>query len=187
LSAKKVAITGHTKGIGKALYDMYTQNGWVVVGLSRSNGYNIKLHKINEAISDCDVLVNNAWDEFGQVELLIKTFYKWIDCPDKTIINISTALQMYPISVNQTEDDLLYHVTKRSLEEAITQLRSLSRGPRLITVRPGAVATQMGEAGANPNVWADSLMKILYNTDGSLQVSEITMDTVDATIDTYKD
>lgn len=187
LSAKKVAITGHTNGIGKALYDVYTRNGWVVVGLSRSNGYDIKLDKINDAISDCDVLVNNAWDGFGQVDLLIKTFYKWIDCPDKTIINISTALQMYPISVNQTEGDLLYHVTKQSLEESITQLRSLSRGPRLVTVRPGAVATKKGETGADPNVWADSIMKILYNIDGSLQVSEITMDTVNSTIDTYKD
>lgn len=187
MSVKKVAITGHTNGIGKALCNAYTQNGWAVIGLSRSNGYNIKLPKINEAIIDCDVLINNAWDGFGQVELLLKTFYKWIDRPDKTIINISTALQMYPISVNQTEEDLLYHVTKHSLDEAISQLRSLGRGPRLITVRPGAVATQEGEAGADPDVWVDSLMKILYNTGVSLQVSEITLNTSDATIDTYKD
>lgn len=187
MSAKKVAITGHTNGIGKALRDAYTQDGWVVVGLSRSNGYNIKLPKINEAISDCDVLINNAWDGFGQVELLLKTFYKWIDCPDKTIINISTSLQMYPTSINHSEEDLLYHITKHSLDEATSQLRSLGKGPQLITVRPGAVATQEGEAGADPKVWADSLMKILYKTDVSLQVSEITLNTLNATVNTYRD
>mgnify|MGYP001626557762 CR=1 FL=1 len=37
----KIALTGHTSGIGKALYDILSQEHDVVC-FSRSNGYDIK-------------------------------------------------------------------------------------------------------------------------------------------------
>ena len=43
----KIAITGHTKGIGKAIADLYPN----VIGFSRSNGYDIsKLDTIENII-----------------------------------------------------------------------------------------------------------------------------------------
>jgi nucleoside-diphosphate-sugar epimerase len=38
----KIAITGHTAGIGKALAEIYANKGHEIVGLSRRNGYNIR-------------------------------------------------------------------------------------------------------------------------------------------------
>ena len=48
----KVAITGHTQGIGKAIAELYPDH----IGFSRSNGYDITdenvISKILEEISD---------------------------------------------------------------------------------------------------------------------------------------
>ena len=38
----KIAIIGHTKGIGKAISKLYKKKGFDIVGLSRSNGYDIE-------------------------------------------------------------------------------------------------------------------------------------------------
>ena len=47
----KVLVIGHTKGIGKAIYDYYEHKGYKVKGLSRSNGYHlVELHKFKKYI-----------------------------------------------------------------------------------------------------------------------------------------
>ena len=50
----KIAVIGHTKGIGKAICELYKKKKFEVIGLSRSNGYDL-LHdqeKIMEKIHD---------------------------------------------------------------------------------------------------------------------------------------
>ena len=63
----KVAITGHTKGIGRAIADLYYTDE--VVGFSRSNGYDISVEEsisriITESL-ECDIFVNNAYHAFN--------------------------------------------------------------------------------------------------------------------------
>jgi nucleoside-diphosphate-sugar epimerase len=57
----KVAITGHTRGIGQALFNELTKKGHLVVGYSRSTGYDISeidtQTKILEEIKDYDVFI----------------------------------------------------------------------------------------------------------------------------------
>ena len=71
----KIALTGHTSGIGKALYDILSKDHEVVC-FSRSNGYNIQDDKIKELIVQeslqCDVFINNAYYEMAQVDILNK-------------------------------------------------------------------------------------------------------------------
>ena len=38
---KKICITGHTKGVGKAIKERLEQNHYTVVGGSRKNGINV--------------------------------------------------------------------------------------------------------------------------------------------------
>jgi hypothetical protein len=69
----KVVITGHTNGIGKALYDNFkTYGGWEVVGLSRSNGYDIDkdFDKVVEAANGCFLFINNAYRDKQQTKLV---------------------------------------------------------------------------------------------------------------------
>ena len=37
----KIAVIGHTKGIGKAIADLYSKMGFKVIGMSRANGYDL--------------------------------------------------------------------------------------------------------------------------------------------------
>ena len=57
----KIAITGHTQGIGKRAYDRLCPD---IIGFSRSNGYDITnsgdQKRIIEESKDCDIFINNA-------------------------------------------------------------------------------------------------------------------------------
>jgi hypothetical protein len=68
----KCVITGHTQGIGKALYDNFIEKGWEVVGLSRSNGYDINkdFDKVVKAAEYCDLFINNAYRDQQQIYLV---------------------------------------------------------------------------------------------------------------------
>jgi hypothetical protein len=68
----KCIITGHSSGVGQSLYEHFLSQGWEVVGMSRSNGYNIVTDRdriIQESIG-CDLFINNASDGTAQLELL---------------------------------------------------------------------------------------------------------------------
>jgi len=68
----KVVITGHTYGIGKALYDSFKSAEWEVVGLSRSNGYDIDsdFDKVVDAAAGADLFINNAYRDKQQTKLV---------------------------------------------------------------------------------------------------------------------
>jgi short-subunit dehydrogenase len=71
----KIAITGHTAGIGQALAEIYSSNGHEIVGLSRRNGYNIRsTSKVVSMIEPCDIFINNAQVGFAQTELLFAVY-----------------------------------------------------------------------------------------------------------------
>ena len=76
---RRVAITGHTRGLGAALFERFSVSD-MVVGLSRSNGFDIrKIDKIIERIDECDVFINNAYDRYSQVDLLYAVYDMWKD------------------------------------------------------------------------------------------------------------
>ena len=61
----KIAITGHTRGIGKACADVFRHD--TIYGYSRSNGYDIKdAEDIFKSAEDCDVFINNAYSPDDQ-------------------------------------------------------------------------------------------------------------------------
>ena len=64
-------ITGHTKGIGKAIYDKFGGKG-----LSKSTGFDISKDSIKYHLQDVDVFVNNAYDNnnpWAQTKILYET------------------------------------------------------------------------------------------------------------------
>ena len=88
----KISITGHTKGIGKAIYDVLSEEH-DVIGFSRSNGFNISdPRKIFVASIGCDVFINNAYimDTKDQINLFNMFFEQWKDDPNKFIVNIGS-------------------------------------------------------------------------------------------------
>ena len=74
----KIAITGHTAGIGQALAKEYQLDGHDIVGLSKREGNNIRnVPKICDQIESCDVFVNNAQAGYAQTELLFEMTKRW--------------------------------------------------------------------------------------------------------------
>jgi hypothetical protein len=67
----KCIITGHSSGIGMALFIHYSKYGWHAHGMSRTNGYDIStdIDKIVEAAKGCDLFINNAYDGKHQLAL----------------------------------------------------------------------------------------------------------------------
>jgi hypothetical protein len=69
---KEIVITGHTAGLGKAIYDKFTEVSCrETVGLSRSNGYDIDadFDKVVEAAAGAELFINNAYRDSQQLKL----------------------------------------------------------------------------------------------------------------------
>lgn len=66
----KVAVTGHSSGIGKGLYDFFSQK-FEVKGFSKENGYDINDYdRILEESVDCELFINNAYSYYKQSEIV---------------------------------------------------------------------------------------------------------------------
>jgi len=135
----KVAITGHTKGIGKAISDLYESKGHTIVGFSRSNGYDIsdpeKRKSIVDQSEDCEIFFNNAHCDtanFSQTELLFELWERW-QGKNKKIVNISSAITM------RWQHDariLQYRTAKIGLEDACNFLWNKSPWPAIVIAGP---------------------------------------------------
>jgi NAD(P)-dependent dehydrogenase (short-subunit alcohol dehydrogenase family) len=175
----KIAITGHSAGIGQALARVYQAQGHEIVGLSKRNGHNIRnIPKIITHIESCDMFINNAQAGFVQTELLFEIYKLWKSQVGKRIINISTMMTTQPVSTLPGIDMIAYRNQKIALEEAHYQLQHLQDWPKLTLVRPGAVATQPGQTSprpyANVDHWATTLVRIL-DVGVDLEVSELSL------------
>lgn len=178
----KIAITGHSAGIGAAFASIYADRGHEIIGLSRRNGFNIRnLPRALGAIEPCDMLINNAQAGFAQTELLVAAWENWRGLENKCIINIST---MMTLKNNSAGGDLgmeTYRVQKIALEEMHWRLRELEGSPRMIMIKPGAIATEsslaMGHGGrrADTRSWAEFLVNTFESASPDLQIPEIAL------------
>jgi nucleoside-diphosphate-sugar epimerase len=175
----KIAITGHTAGIGQALAKLYSQQGHVIIGLSRREGNNIRIiPKICDQIEPCDMFVNNAQAGYAQTELLFEMAKRWAGTR-KHIVIISTQMTQYPISTLPGLEMDQYRVQKVALEEAVRQLRNRELGITFTIVRPGNIATSADKTvppAADVSNWAETLIEILnLATKNKLCIPEISI------------
>jgi len=138
---KKLAVTGHTKRIGKAIYDAFPNS----IGLSKSTGYDItdknSRTRILHAVRECDVFINNAHDGFGQVELLNDLFTSWKD-EEKLIINIGVDTVPY---TNWQVVHQQYPVEKVALHSQSELLQNQAHRCRVTTLGLGHVDTEFNK------------------------------------------
>ena len=137
----KIAITGHSRGIGKALYDHFTQLGHTCMGFSRSNGYDISkpqdITRILDASEDCDVFINNAYYRFSQSNILTHNFDRWKDL-EKTIVVINSRTR-FGQGLNRE-----YNMSKKQLhKDTIRCFTDPDKQCRVISISPGYVETDL--------------------------------------------
>jgi hypothetical protein len=129
-----IAITGHTKGIGQALYNHFLPF-YNVKGFSRTNGFNINnlniRNDIVKEIKDFDIFINNAYNDFDDSQLLMlkEVFYSWQN-QNKLIINISSRF---------TTADHDYCTTKKKLDKFCHEQQYIL--PRICNLKPGLTDT----------------------------------------------
>jgi hypothetical protein len=102
----KIAITGHTSGLGLAFYNHFSKEN-EVIGLSRSNGYDITKDqdRIIDTVKDCELFFNNAYSGIYQAVLLSKLYQ------DISIITSGSMAADYSQSKNS------YYQNKKKIED----------------------------------------------------------------------
>jgi len=146
----KVAITGHTSGIGQGLYHYFTAQGHEVQGYSRSTGYALPDAEdhVLEQIQHCDVFVNNALPVSSQMFFVQQLWPAWKDT-DRTILVIgSVAASLQKIHHSEFAE---YQRQKSHLDVLCKHLRyqnfPVRNSCRLITVNPGFTSTNIFAPG----------------------------------------
>ena len=172
----KIAITGHSAGIGQALAKQYEQRGHEIVGLSRRNGYNIRsIPKVAGMIEPCDMFINNAQVGFAQTELLFEICRRWRNIKGKHIINISTMMTLNPILMEANM--LEYKNQKQALESAHWDLVHRQEWPQMVLVKPGEVLTgdHSGPKAVDVDKWAEKVIDTLERIDPAMKVYELSL------------
>ena len=158
----KVIVTGHTSGVGKEIYDYFTNKGCECIGFARSNGYDISTNesrnRIVENAIDADIFVNNVHD--SQIDMLSLVCDSWKDS-NKIIINISSRASDL-VGIEQYPQQEYAQAKKRLDDFVLSQLY----GPWIINLKPGALDTQNNTTDwpkMNVNVLSKILDFILEN------------------------
>ena len=144
----KIAITGHKKGIGQEFAKQLVEKGHNIVGISRSDGENIRRTAHTAAlIEPCDMLINNAISFYAQTELLFEVWHRWQHAKEvRHIWNISTKLceQDHDIDIKglTMRESMQYWNQKMALELAHHQLNFQPSNIKMELIRPGEVRTQ---------------------------------------------
>jgi len=181
----KIAITGHTAGIGRAFANVLQNRGHEIIGLSKRHGDNIRnVPKIVEKIIPCDLFINNAQAGYAQTELLYAVWQAWQDQSGKHIWCIGTMMTQCPVELDvpgHSDIDMSqYRNQKIALDDAIAQLRNKKHMPVITMIRPGAVATQPGQTPGWPycdvGAWADTVIStILLANEQGMRFNELSL------------
>jgi NADP-dependent 3-hydroxy acid dehydrogenase YdfG len=175
----KIAITGHTAGIGQALAKEYQFDGHEIIGLSQREGNNIRnTPKICDQIEPCDIFVNNAQAGYAQTELLFEMANRW-QGTKKHIIVISTMMTQEPVSLLNELGMDHYRLQKVTLEEAVRQIRHRKLKVKITIVRPGNIATNTDKTvppSADVNNWARTLLDLFdMARNNNLKIPDISL------------
>ena len=179
----KIAIIGHTRGIGKAIADLYQKKNYTVVGLSSSNGYDLQCSQVEimEQLDDCQLIVLNAYVGRGQMTLLKRIYGKFVFEDKKVAVITSTS------GTPMGEDEELldpeyaeYCKNKKILIEYIEQLQQelLNKPLSVYDICPDVVDTDMtkGLWEDLPKLRADEVAEaVRYCFESTFNVNKIVM------------
>ncbi len=174
----KIIITGHTKGIGKSLYERFKSAGHDVIGFSRSTGHNIEEASSRELIlkesQTADMFINNAYSSTGQT-VLLKDFIDAWSGSSKYIINLSSKLSLFPVG---KEPDLDEYILQKQAQNKLINDRIFLGSPRILNVILGLVDTEMSNIFAGTKVPPDQLASMICDLVQypTIQVQQIIID-----------
>jgi len=155
----KIAITGHTSGIGKALFDYFVS--YSPMGFSRNNGHNINhvedRKKIINQCTDCDVFINNAYSDGtnSQLDLLQEMHSAW-QGKDKLIVNVSSRVTDFVLPPGSREQ--LYQAHKKDQDKFCL---GKVRNPQIFNLKPGLVDTPRVMSYTDNKIAVDDVVQVV--------------------------
>jgi NADP-dependent 3-hydroxy acid dehydrogenase YdfG len=182
----RVAITGHTRGIGQAFAQLFNDHGADVTGYSLSTGYDIGdcsvVKKILGETKNFNIFINNAYHPTGQYNILEGLINQWKGT-NKLIVNIGSTI-VY--DNDKSVDDYIIakqaqlHLTRSTLiDSGSCNARNLNNA-RILNVIPGIVDTKMSNLDktdfkTNPDDLAKIVIDIIRHMD-TVTIKEIIID-----------
>jgi hypothetical protein len=138
----KIVITGHTNGIGGALYTELIKRGHEMVGYSVSNNCNISIpstkEKILSQLKEVDVFINNVYSPGDQTELLEKAIAEW-EGQKKLIVNLGSK----SVYADVVPPHMQEYVEDKKKQNDIIEKRKLKAHPQIMNLILGLVDTTM--------------------------------------------
>lgn len=166
----KVIVTGHTKGIGKGIFEYFLNQDHKTLGFSRSTGFDISnvsdRNKILQEALDADIFVNNAFkdNDAGQLDMLKEIFQLWKN-QNKTIINISSRAA----GIMDTD-----YARSKLLQDKFCESVSFLN-PTIINLKPGLTDTDRVRHINGHRMSVDNVVRILdFILNNSLKIHSIT-------------
>lgn len=152
----RIGITGHTSGLGKALYNFFKDAGFFVKGYSRSNGFDIDPEDWNNVVriiddvkkNNIDTFINNAYYGTAQEKLFETVFNYFEDAKlskdseqnknNYTILNVNSRLGLL-----SNEYYSSYAFEKQKTHSITNPAENIYRNTRIINYYPGYIDTPM--------------------------------------------
>lgn len=136
----KILITG-LRGLAAGIAN--NLKGHEIVAVSRSTGHDInQIRNWGNGFLDCDMIINCAYDGFGQVSVLEFFYDYWKNNPSRSIINIGSRATLYPRAETEKNSQYWsYQLHKQTLENAWKQMLCCACDLKLIN--PGPIDTHM--------------------------------------------
>ena len=146
----RILITGHTKGIGKAIFDLFHEKGFACKGVSKSTGYDIEddIDRIVDMIKGFGYVVLNAYKNDSQTIMLKKIIEKYQNFNKKIAVITSTSGTPIGEDENFTDSRYVeYCLHKKNLIDCISnaQQELLMKPLSVFDICPDVVDTDMTE------------------------------------------
>ena len=161
----KVAITGHTSGLGKGLYDHFLNQGHEVFGLSRSNGFDISdnFKQVVDICSECDLFINNAYCGDSQSKLILSLKNKV-----KKIIVCGSSVSKYRDII-----DTEYSKNKKDLSDLCRLISLHESSPDILYLDISFMGNDGEEKSKHDTVSINEIIKVVDFWLENPKVSEV--------------
>lgn len=177
---RRVVITGHTSGIGRAFADWFNQRGHDVTGLSRSTGHDISdTDKITQIVQQSEIFVNNAWQGFDQSRIMYHIHHAWRGQRDRAIIAVSSARSIKITEYHEDPEMNQYKAAKLGLDWTCQHLWNHDPWPRIYLLRPGHTDTKFTASSTRPKMQPQALvdyyMSCLLSAPSDIFLQDLTI------------